>query len=826
MDTTTEQDQQQPTVEVIEGTVEPDENEASPDDAVEPADAVVEDAEVEATEEQQAKSQEVAKRVATMDLSLHGDMDPNDLSPAQISALRAIVNFELNDPGAWPNTIAFMHMCVKRGLDPFAREAYLIARGKIDSNPKFNTRKYTMQTGIDGYRILASRTGKFVGVKDRVWTGKDDDQTSWRWDERAGIMRRVWFDQWPASKGQPGAARVTVMHYDDRGGITETQYVADWDMYCPMYDEWSGNKKTGRKTPGDMWVKGGPMMLSKCLPGRALIPTDRGMLPIRDIVEQRLPVKVRSMDLDTGREVWQPVVNYWRNAPTNEWVRLWSPNGTRGNHAQRITHDHPVWTPTGYVKAGELVLGDLVATASPVLSREQEQVILGGLLGDAHLAGRKRASTQPHFAVTHSIGQAEYARWTADALASIGTTVTEGTNGDGTGKRHPVINVRTRAAASLYGYRSMTPQQWLAGLDDLGLAVWLMDDGAFKATGGKSGSFAVNIHCCGFGVEFADAAVAWLADRYGVTSARVHRRDHNPYISIGSVESAALVERLAPYIRRGADGRKMWTANKIEQGHDGYAFVPVTKVEHVVRAKRETRYDIEVEGTHSFVTGTGLVVSNCAEAAALRMALPGGLNGLYIHEEMHRADQIEADRAKVEAEQRLIAHHAAKATKTVPASEANLGGQAEQQALHDRREPVSAEMPGAEPAGPPAGVPSAPQEPAPETQEPAESDAAPAEQDEGPTPEQALTWLRAEVGYQSAVLDKPVADIVRRQMDAAGVEAMGDLTAEDLSEVVIPNRRAVIARLRRDDRVAEADAYAKWGPQEIGPIEVLTGRTA
>ena len=74
-----------------------------------------------------------------------------------------------------------------------------------------------MQTGIDGYLILAARTGKFIGVKDRVWTGQDDDEKSWRLDPTTGIMRRVWCDQWPASRGYPGAARVTVVHYDDKG---------------------------------------------------------------------------------------------------------------------------------------------------------------------------------------------------------------------------------------------------------------------------------------------------------------------------------------------------------------------------------------------------------------------------------------------------------------------------------------------------------------------------------------------------------------------------------------------------------------------------------
>lgn len=227
---------------------------------IQPEEAV--EADVEQNDEQEIKSKEVSRKFASMDLTLTGDADPNQLTGAQYAALGAVMNFDLREVGAWPHVVAFMHLCVKRGLDPFMGETFLIARGTGKN------RKFTTQTGIDGYRILAARTGKLIGVKNRVWTGSDDGDHTWRFDPSTGIMRRVWFDQWPASRGFPGAGRVTVVHYDDRGAVVDSDFAADWDMYVPLYDEYEGTypngRKTGNKIPGEMWQKGGPHMILKC----------------------------------------------------------------------------------------------------------------------------------------------------------------------------------------------------------------------------------------------------------------------------------------------------------------------------------------------------------------------------------------------------------------------------------------------------------------------------------------------------------------------------------------------------------------------------------
>lgn len=62
--------------------------------------------------------------------------------------------------GATDDELAlFMHQVKKTGLDPLARQIYFIKRQG----------KGTIQTGIDGYRLVAERTGNYAGNDDPVF---------------------------------------------------------------------------------------------------------------------------------------------------------------------------------------------------------------------------------------------------------------------------------------------------------------------------------------------------------------------------------------------------------------------------------------------------------------------------------------------------------------------------------------------------------------------------------------------------------------------------------------------------------------------------------
>jgi phage recombination protein Bet len=169
-------------------------------------------------------------------------------------ALKSI-GIEVDGPNAVPMAYVgqFLHICQVRQLDPWLRESYLIVHGRPpvwkDGRIVKDERKFTIVTGIDGFRRLGDLTGKYAGQVGPEWCGEDE----------------VWKTMWSPKWGVPVAARVGILR---TGFALPVWGLAMYDEFVPLVDEYAGEypnkKKTGNKVPTPMWQKMPKNQIAKC----------------------------------------------------------------------------------------------------------------------------------------------------------------------------------------------------------------------------------------------------------------------------------------------------------------------------------------------------------------------------------------------------------------------------------------------------------------------------------------------------------------------------------------------------------------------------------
>ena len=174
--------------------------------------------------------------------------DQVEFDARQVAALSLISPGLAQAPRA--QLALFFHFCVRSGLDPFARQIYMIGRTnwKAADNPDEPEKTWTIQTGIDGFRTVAHRAaikaGESISYEDTVYYDSE------------GNAHEVWL-----SKAYPAAVKVTVLR-----GNARFPFIARWDEFAPTYYD----RKQGAYVVAKMWQQMPAHMLRKCAEAGAL----------------------------------------------------------------------------------------------------------------------------------------------------------------------------------------------------------------------------------------------------------------------------------------------------------------------------------------------------------------------------------------------------------------------------------------------------------------------------------------------------------------------------------------------------------------------------
>jgi superfamily II DNA or RNA helicase len=422
----------------------------------------------------------------------------------------------------------------------------------------------------------------------------------------------------------------------------------------------------------------GCVIADECFPYRQPVLTGDGPREIGKVYNDwraGKDVRVQSFDEATGAFSLRRVTHAWEKT-ADHLVRV-----AYSKSAFECTPSHLALTTEGWMEAASLRAGNLLVSkysdaadlaeeaVARAMNPDQYQVLLGSLLGDGHL--QTLPSGRYRLGVTHGVGQREYCSWKADMF---GVSVREFAGGceNGTELEFVTHVIDLPADQSFPSKKTFCPQWVLDGLDARSLAVWHMDGGSLQPCGSitlATNSFDEESH-----VRICTKLQSMgLEARYGVVATRPDGRTFFE-VKLGQEAGRKMVAMIARYIHpsmrykvanaraaercdleretfQSTDFCAEWTVNGLRylrrdcparpgpSARDacayawdneflGYGTLRVSSVELVEIADKRV-YDLEVEGTHTFVCtsagGSGPVVHNCHHvgAAAFSQAMWG-----------------------------------------------------------------------------------------------------------------------------------------------------------------------------------------------------------
>src|SRR5215216_740895 len=342
---------------------------------------------------------------------------------------------------------------------------------------------------------------------------------------------------------------------------------------------------------------------------------------IGKIVNQRLPVEVMSMDPETGEISPKRIVEYYNNGETDEWLRFEIAGG-RGRRRLTCTPNHLIFTAEG----DEV----LAAVKHYDVREDQMKLILGSLLGDGSL--RFASHYNASFRVGHSEKQREYCEWKYDMLAPFAHEI--GKTGNGLGFDTIPMNQLAWLHEAVYaadGGRTIS-DALIEQLDERAIAAWYCDDGTFGGNYKRWGHGKATICVAGLSMEDRKR-VGMRCEELGMGRPTLSGSN----LLFSGERTRMLQEKIAPYVHPSMGyklhpdfrGRFEWYPDTSDAHLNGTRLKSRTSLRpvpmKVLRRYRvppkphiRKRYDLQIEGNHTYLVGDGVVVHNSPETQ------PGG----------------------------------------------------------------------------------------------------------------------------------------------------------------------------------------------------------
>ena len=364
---------------------------------------------------------------------------------------------------------------------------------------------------------------------------------------------------------------------------------------------------------------------------------DGSKKPIGEIVNKKLNCEVLSYNFETGKIEPKKVIGWKRgieNFNDEDWLTFYlrgvrqSLSGKKSQHSiLTATKNHQIFVKQDdqiiEKSAEDLTTSDIVLTPVTGLTKVEEQVIYGGLLGDGWLTYANDTYGSSGFEFCHSVKQLEYAQYKASLLNALDIRERIRTNVNSYGST--LVRESTKVSPAMIDAKNIcyrdgkkhVTMEWLQKLDWPGFAIWYMDDG-YRNTSAKNNAIGMAVE--GFSlteIECIQAYYLSLGYKSSITSYR------NYYKLTFSTEASDRIwqnircfipecmQYKLPERHRGFFDNK-WGETFNTERPIKLIEAAIVEIKPGMRRKNiqgTRKYDIEVEDNHNYFCG-GILVHN------------------------------------------------------------------------------------------------------------------------------------------------------------------------------------------------------------------------
>ena len=266
---------------------------------------------------------------------------------------------------------------------------------------------------------------------------------------------------------------------------------------------------------------------------------------IDDIVENKLPLKVLSLNESTNKFEPKPITDWIKSrADKKMWRKLSVTHPAGFNRTFFVTGDHEMFTDRGWIQIDNLRVDDRLFIRTARITKQGIQALIGMRLGDGTIGRRGKNGQKVVFGVSHGLKQRDYCAYIADKFSVNLCDWTATAEGKEYSANKISISLTTlwpeggRVLPQLKGVND-----WMLDhMDWQAIAYWYMDDGSLK------GSTPI-LHTHAFSQDDAALLAACLKEKFSISSSWACRANCHYGDTVISEDSRDMFfSSIAPYV--------------------------------------------------------------------------------------------------------------------------------------------------------------------------------------------------------------------------------------------------------------------------------------